>query len=95
MLSHEVSNDETLWTWCLDCVDIFSSTFMEWEPLEVLFGNFEAHHFDFGSLLYSRCTALEHAKWSIFFFDAEYVVPTTWNDYGTLKTLSFTNTHGW
>lgn len=78
----------TLWACCLDCTDIFPSTFVEWEPLEALSGTFEAHHFEIGSLLYSGCAASELVERSIFFFDAEYVVPTSRNGCGTLRAIS-------
>ena len=61
---------------------------MEWEPLlEALSGTFEAHHVDLGKLIYSGCSAAELAARSIFFFDVEYVVPTSRTDCGSLQAI--------
>ena len=55
---------------------------------------FEAHHFEVGRMLYSGCTASELIERSVFFFDAEYIVPTSRDGCGTLRGLpapSFTD----
>ena len=64
------------------------STFTEWEPLESLSGTFEAHHYEVGKLLYLDCTTSELLQCSIYFYDAEYIVPTSRESFGTLWALS-------
>ena len=67
--------------------DIFLSDFVEWEPIEALTGTFQALHADFGKLIYHGVSASELLEQDIFFYDREYIVPTSRNGWGKLEPL--------
>ena len=60
---------------------------MEWEPIEALTGTFQALHVDFGKLIYHGVSASELLEQDIFFYDREYIVPTSRNGWGKLEPL--------
>ena len=66
---------------------IFLSDFVEWEPIEALTGTFQALHADFGKLIYHGVSASELLEQDIFFYDREYIVPTSRNGWGKLEPL--------
>ena len=67
--------------------DIFLSDFVEWELIEALTGTPQALHAEFGKLIYHGVSASELLEQDIFFYDREYIVPTSRNGWGKLEPL--------